>query len=99
MSATSLFIVTSIAEISRLFAMASAVKRPLFRAFRLPVGAPGEGPPCIRHLPFAIAGAWHGVPLRVRAPQRFARCISTIVANEMTHTVVLVPRVENKFGA
>ena len=28
-------------------------------AFLLPLGAPGEGPPCIRHLPFAIAGDWH----------------------------------------
>ena len=27
-------------------------------------------------LPFAIAGDWHGFPLRVFAPQRFARCIS-----------------------
>jgi len=39
-------------------------------------GAPGEGPPCIRHLPFAIAGDWHGLPLRVFAPQRFDRCMS-----------------------
>jgi len=23
---------------------------------------PGDGPPCIRHRPFAIAGDWHGVP-------------------------------------
>ena len=30
----------------------------------------------ILHLPFAIAGDWLGFPLRVRAPQRFARCIS-----------------------
>jgi len=28
------------------------------------LGAPGDGPPCIRHLPFAIAGDWHGLPLR-----------------------------------
>jgi hypothetical protein len=44
-------------------------------AFQLPFGAPGEGPPCIRHLPFAIAGGWHGFPLRVRAPHRLARCM------------------------
>jgi hypothetical protein len=28
------------------------------------LGAPGDGPPCIRHLPLAIAGDWHGLPLR-----------------------------------
>jgi hypothetical protein len=42
----------------------------------LPFGAPGEGPPCIRHLPFAIACDWHGLPLSVFAPQRFDRCMS-----------------------
>ena len=35
-----------------------------------------EGPPCIRHLPFAIAGDRHGFPVLVLAPQRFARRIS-----------------------
>jgi hypothetical protein len=30
----------------------------------------------ILHLPFAIAGDWLGFPLGIRAPQRFARCIS-----------------------
>jgi hypothetical protein len=45
-------------------------------AFRLPFGAPDAGPPCIRHLPFAIAGDWRGFLLRVRDSQRFARCIS-----------------------
>ena len=29
-----------------------------------------DGPPCIRHLPFAVAGDWHRLPLRVLAPQR-----------------------------
>jgi hypothetical protein len=45
-------------------------------AFRFPFGAPGDGPPCIRHLPFGIAADWHGFPVRVLAPQRFARRIS-----------------------
>jgi hypothetical protein len=45
------------------------------KAYLLPFGAPGDGPPCIRHLPFGIDGDWHGVPLRVLAPQRFARRI------------------------
>jgi len=40
-------------------------------AFRLPKGAPGDGPPRILYLAFAIAGDGHGFPLRVRAPQRF----------------------------
>jgi len=35
------------------------------RAFRLPFGAPGEGPPCIPHLPFAIAGDWQDFPFLV----------------------------------
>jgi hypothetical protein len=42
----------------------------------IPFGAPDDGPLCIRHLPFAIPGDWHGFPLRVRAPQRLARYIS-----------------------
>jgi hypothetical protein len=29
-----------------------------------------DGPPCIRHMPFAVAGDWHRLPLRVLAPQR-----------------------------
>ena len=33
-------------------------------AFRLPIGAPGDGPPCIRHRPLGIAGDWHGFPFR-----------------------------------
>jgi hypothetical protein len=37
---------------------------------------PGDDPPCILHLPLVIAGDWQGFPLRVRAPRRFARCIS-----------------------
>jgi hypothetical protein len=65
------FIVASIAESRRLFEIASLENRPCLNAFWFPFGAPGEGPPCIRHLPFAIAGDWHGLPLRVRAPQRF----------------------------
>jgi hypothetical protein len=31
-------------------------------------------PPCIRHLPFGIAGDRHGLTLRVRAPQRGQDC-------------------------
>jgi hypothetical protein len=41
-----------------------------------PFGAPGDVPPCILHLPFAIAGDWHGFPLGVLVPQRFARRVS-----------------------
>jgi hypothetical protein len=52
------------------------LQRPCLKAFRLPFGAPGGGPPCVRHLPFSIAGDWHGFPLRVLAPQRHARCTS-----------------------
>lgn len=47
--------------------------RPCFQALRLPPGAPLPLPPCIRHraLP-PTAGDRHGVPARVRAPQRVA---------------------------
>ena len=31
-------------------------------------------PPCIRHRPLVIAGDWHGVPVRVCAPQRGQDC-------------------------
>ena len=42
---------------------------------RVDLRAPGDAPPCIRHLPFAIAGDRHGLPRRVLAPQRRLRCI------------------------
>ncbi len=42
-------------------------------AFPSGVRGPVLRPPCIRHRPFAIAGARHAHPLRVRAPQRGAR--------------------------
>ena len=53
-------------------AIASPVKRPCFRAFWLPRGAPDpSAPPCMRQrlLP-RTAGAWHVAPQRVLAPQR-----------------------------
>ena len=34
----------------------------------LPLGAPVDLPPCIRHRPFDMLGPRHGVPLRVLAP-------------------------------
>ena len=34
-------------------------------------------PPCIRQRPLGIAGAWHGVPRLVFAPQRGLRCIGS----------------------
>ena len=45
--------------------IACAVNWPCFQAFRLPFGAPGDGPPCIRQRPLAITGErctrarWH----------------------------------------
>jgi hypothetical protein len=41
--------------------------------------APGEGPPCIRHRPFGIAGARHDFPPRVRAPQRGVSCMGNLL--------------------
>ena len=45
---------------------------PCFQAFRLPLGAPGEVPPCMRQRPLGIAGDRHGFPFRVCAPQAVA---------------------------
>ena len=67
------------AAISRRRAIASTVYRPCLSAFRLPFGAPGDGPPCIRQRPFFIAGDWHGVPRRVRARHRRTRCIGKLL--------------------
>ena len=52
---------------------ASAERSPCFQALRLPLGAPGLVPPCIRHrrLPLT-AGERHSAPDRVFAPQRGA---------------------------
>jgi hypothetical protein len=46
----------------------SVVVCPCFSAFRLPKGAPGDAPPCIRQRPFSIAGDWHAPPARRLAP-------------------------------
>ena len=55
-------------------AIASAVQSPVLKfPFFGPRGAPGLNPPCRRHrLRPRVAGRWHGVPPRVRAPQRGA---------------------------
>lgn len=59
------------------FARASFEKSPcLNMPLRSPFGAPGDAPPCMRQRPFGIAGARHGVALRVFAPQRGERCIA-----------------------
>jgi hypothetical protein len=70
------FIAASNLEISRRRSIASALYRPCLNAFLLPLGAPGEHPPCIRHLPLVIGGDWQGLPARVRAPHLFPPCIS-----------------------
>ena len=33
----------------------------------------------MRHLPFSIAGDWHGVPALVFAPQRGLRCMGNLL--------------------
>src|SRR5689334_2233429 len=48
-------------------------------AFLLPLGAPGEPPPCIRQRPFVIAGDRHSRPLRVCAPHRRLRCMGNLL--------------------
>ena len=51
------------------------------RALALPIGAPGDPPPCIRQRAFGIAGDRQGVPARVLAPQRGLRCIAKFWGN------------------
>ena len=63
------FIARNSSRISCRLAIASAVYRPCFQACLLPLGAPGDRPPCMRQRPFGIAGDRHGFPLLVRAPQ------------------------------
>ena len=61
-------------------AMAFFVKRPCLKAFWFSNGAPEpSAPPCKRQrfLP-VTAGAAQGLPLRVLAPQRKARCIASL---------------------
>jgi hypothetical protein len=50
----------------------SSLYLPCFHMpFRLPLGPPLPGaPPCIRHLPFGVAGDWQGVPRCVLAKHR-----------------------------
>ena len=61
---------------ARRSATMSAVCKPVrvraARSLAKPSGVRGPvlGPPCIRQRPFGIAGALHGRPARVRAPQR-----------------------------
>ena len=45
----------------------------------LPLGAPGDFPPCSLHRPFGIAGDWHRLPCLVRAPHRWLRCIGNLL--------------------
>jgi hypothetical protein len=59
--------------------MAFALYRPCLKAFLLPLGAPGDRPPCSRHRPFGIAGDRHPLPLLVRAPHRRLRCIGDLL--------------------
>ena len=57
---------------------ASAENWPCFQRARLErarpaaVVGPVDNPPCSLQRPFRIAGHWHGVPFRVRAPHRGA---------------------------
>src|SRR4029079_4498856 len=46
------------------------------KALLLPLGAPGDLPPCIRQRPLAIAGDRQGLPFLVFAPHRALRCIA-----------------------
>lgn len=57
---------------NRRISIADRDQYPCFQALLLPFGAPGDFPPCRRHLPFGIAGDWQAMPERVRAKQRGA---------------------------
>src|SRR5690348_7429303 len=73
------FIIRIRAEKCRRPSIALPVYRPCLRAFLLPVGAPGDPPPCIRQRPFRIAGDRHCWALRVRAPHRGLRCMGNLL--------------------
>src|SRR3954452_1396747 len=75
-SSTSSLASASSSRTRRRHASASAVRRPCLSAFRLPRGGPARAP-CILHrrLPLT-AGDRHGLPPRVRAPQRGLRCMA-----------------------
>jgi hypothetical protein len=68
--------------IARRRAISGALWNPCLRACWLPLGAPGECPPCSRQRPFAMGDSRHGVPWRVRAPQH-------VGAGDMGHIGVL----------
>src|SRR4051812_33731792 len=59
--------------------------------FALPLSAPGDAPPCMRQRPFGIAGARHGLPLRVLAPQRGLRCMGERLCMGLISVFVLTP--------
>jgi len=68
-------------NLARLWANSTRISRAYAPCFRRPrrlasrpsaVLGPVLLPPCIRHRPLRIAGDWHGVAFRVRAPQRRA---------------------------
>jgi len=64
---------------SRTRLISAAASYPCFQALRLAVGGPDAAPPCIRQRrPPRNAGARHGTPFRVRAPQRRAADIGTV---------------------
>src|SRR5215212_11116882 len=90
-SAASFNILISALSVRRL-SIASAVNRPcLSMPFALPLGAPGDAPPCMRHLPFGIAGARHGLRLRVLAPQRGLRCMGEGLCMGLSAIFLLTP--------
>lgn len=72
-------------------ATASAVQRPCLRALSFPIGTPGDFPPCIRQRPFATAGDWHGIPFRVRVPQRGLRCMGNPLCTGLFLQSALIP--------
>lgn len=43
--------------------IASLVRKPCFKAFLFPLGAPVDLPPCQWHFPFFIAGCLHLAPV------------------------------------
>jgi hypothetical protein len=76
---TTFLMVRNNAAILRRASIVSAEYRPCLNALVLPLGAPGDFPPCSRHRPFGIAGDWHRLPLLVRVPHRRLRCIGDLL--------------------
>src|SRR5690625_2676563 len=81
-----LFIISSV-SCGKYFA-----NKPCLKLFLFCFGGPVDLPPCIRHLPFAIAPFLHGLPDLVLAPQRFLAwgCFAIYIRTYLLNSLFLI---------